>query len=177
MGTVAPVQIPPLPKDTAGRWLEVVPEDDDMILRWLNVMRQMNRSYLYEDLAKFKRSRGHRPSSTGGSYYYWNLTSEVVLRIGLLSNLRRYQIISVGFVGDITPRAALALLVGQITVFLRGVGASTAVALPPKHMDSTRLLEMFALVPIHPKMRVTKERESELATRWNIQFTDLTSPE
>jgi hypothetical protein len=165
--------VPPLPADTAGKWLPIVREDVDMVRRFLNVMYQMDKGYLAEDVTKFGIYRGHRPEKMGASYYYWTAKSEVVLRIGYHDMRKQHRITSVGFVGSLAPQAALDLVVDQIIVFLKWAGGRTAMALVPKRMDNPRILELYALAPKHPRMRIKVEKESDLAARWNMEFPEL----
>lgn len=165
--------IPQLPAETSGKWLDVIREDVDMVRRWLRVMYAMDRSYLLETPDVFNDNMAHRPSFLGASYYYWTTSAEIVLRIVWYRTRRQYLIQSVGFRGEINARSALDLIVDRSISFLREQGESSAFALVPKRMDNTRILELYDLVLTHPRLAITKEHESPDARRWNIEAPEL----
>jgi hypothetical protein len=173
MGVATAVKIPPLPANTAGQWLPVICEDLDMVRRWLKVMHQMDRRYLRERTQVFCWAPGHRPNWMGASYYYWTPTSEVVLRMVYLGKRDLYQIMSVGFVGKISPKEALELLIEQAIVYLRSRAATSALALVPKSMDNPQVLKLYDLVPRHPRLRVTVEGDWSAVRRWHIEVPEL----
>ncbi len=173
MGAVATKQMPPLPLDTAGRWLDVVREDRDMVRRWLNVNHQMNRRYMREGPEVFGDSVAHRPWANGGAFYYWTPNFEVILRLVYSGQRNQHRVLSAGLVGRVSPQEALDLIVERSISYLRERNQYSAFAVAPKQADSPDVLRVFDLVPSHPRLLVTTEVESARVKRWNIDVPEL----
>ena len=173
MGVVVTKQIPPLPRDTAGRWLDVICEDQDMVRRWLNVVYQMDPLYRRETPQMFGHFPGHRPGVMGASYYLWTATSEVAFRIVYVPFRAQYQAMSAGFVGNISPKEALDLVVDKGIKYMRTHGVTSVFARVPKKMANPQILVFYALVPEHPRLRVSPRFESHSLRVWNIEVPEL----
>ena len=174
MGTAAPVKIPPLPAFTAGQWLTVFSKQDDtMARRWLSVMHQMDRRYQQEGVVAFNRTWSHCPTRLGASYYYWAPAHEAVLRIAFNSDRKCHEIGSVGFLGDISPARALDLMVDRAVLHMVERGIKTVFATCPKQMDYAPLLELYDLVPSHPRVRVTSQIETSTDRKWFLEAVEL----
>lgn len=173
MATRVKAAIPPLPPDTAGRWLDVILEDIDMVRRWLRVNQQMDPFYLHETPLLFGNSMAHRPSPLGAAYYYWTPEFEVVLRLVLNERRMLHQVQSIGFVGSTTPQAALDLAVDRGVAYLRERDDNRVIATVPKKMGNPRILELYRLIPSHPRLEVTVEADTPTRFRWLITVPEL----
>jgi len=176
MASASSIQIPPLPKDTAGRWLDVIREDGDMVRRWLLVMHQMDGRYRREGLGLFGQNMAHRPSPWGASYYYWTTKGEVALRLIYSSGRKQHFVMSVGFVGRISPSDALELVIDRSIEYLRERNASSAFAVAPKRMEYPGILRLYDLVPSHHRLIVKTEQDTPASRTWNIEAPELNSP-
>src|SRR5262249_35371542 len=86
---------------------------------------------------------------------------------------RQFEIVSVGFVGAMPAAAALDLVVEKTIEFLKARSASSAFARRPKRMASPQITQLHDLVPGHPRLKVTVEKESPSTVRSNIDFPEL----
>jgi hypothetical protein len=118
----------------------------------------------------------HRPSAAGASFYYWKPSHEVVLRLLYIPARDQHMIMSVGFVGDITPAAALDLIVDRAISYLRDYQLDSAFAVAPKRMENPEILKLYDLVPQHPRLRVTLEADAPGARRWGLTAPELRKP-
>jgi hypothetical protein len=163
-----------LPAFTSDQWLTVFYKDNDqMARRWLNVMHQMDGHYRQENLFVFNRSLAHTPTPLGACYYYWTSQFELALRIAYHVNAGRHQIASVGFLGNIAPADALDLIVDRAIIHLIERSLTTAFCLCPKNMEFAPLLQLYDLVPSHPRVKVTLEAETAHFRKWTLEAVEL----
>lgn len=172
----AATPLPPLPPDTAGKWLHVTTEDLSMVQRFLNVMYRMDDRYRRDSIRQFSNWPGHLHEDFGGAYYYWTADSEVVVRFDYFRPRKQFEFKSVGFVGSLTPAAALDLMIDKAVEFLRAHGATSGFAIRPKHMQNPQIMQLHDMVLQNPRLRVTVEKDAPNDVRWNIELLELLQP-
>lgn len=74
------------------------------------------------------------------------------------------------FIGNVTPAAALDLIVEKANDFAVGQGMASLYAVRPKVMDYAPLTALHNLVPAHPKLNVTLHRETAALVVWEIVY-------
>jgi len=136
----------------------------------------MDRSYLRETPLQFSNSVVHKPWARGAAYYLWTANSEAVVRLAYAEERLQHHVMSVGFVGDMSPQQALDQIVQCTIDYLIERRARSVFAIAPKRMDSQEVLNLYDLVPTHPRLRVITEAESPRGRRWNIDFPELQIP-
>lgn len=164
----------PLPGFTAGKWLSVyMKPDDSMARRWLSVMHHMDLHYRLESPFLFGYSLAHKPTTAGASYYLWTPQFELALRMAYNTDYRRHEVSSVGFYGDIAPSDALDLIVDKALLHMVERRLTSVFCLCPKQMEYAPLLELYDLVPTHPRIRVTVEAETDSVMKWKLEAVEL----
>ncbi len=158
---------------TVSQWLHVSSEDPDLVKRFLNVMYQMGDRYQRETPELFNSWIGHSKEEFGGAYYLWQPTAQVVVRFVYNPLRKQFEILSVGLVGDIEPERALDLVVDKAVQYLGRLGHTSAYARRPKQMHAAAVMRLHDLVPSHPRLKVSIERDVPVAVRWNIEFPEL----
>ena len=143
---------------TAGQWLHVTTDTMDLVRRMFAVMYRMDSSFRIENASTFCSWPGHKSEMWGGAYYYWTADCEVVLRLNFLG--RQGFEVCVGFVGNISPREALDLMIDRGVEYLKSQGRERALGRPSKSIKNQRLIELYDLLPSHPRVNVTVKKET-----------------
>jgi hypothetical protein len=173
MSTAFATTIPPLPPDTAGRWLPVECHDKLLIEWFLSLMRRVQICYASADAHDFLSSDFHRVSPSAGAYYYW--TAEFQLAVALARNPQRgqHRIVAVAFAGSIPPRTAMGMIFDQCASYLRERKASTAYAVVRKQPPHDDLRKLFDVAPQCSAVRILVEHDYGHSVLWNIEFISL----
>ena len=134
------------------RWTLITAERSQLGHRYLEVMRQLNpETYSPTEPARYVKRMWRPPNA----YYHLDGTTfEVVVGFDWARRLRRFRIISTGFVGDISPRMALDRVVEKAREFSIQNNLDHLIAIRPRLMDSPRILEVYDLLNSHPALRI-----------------------
>jgi len=115
-------------------------------------MQQMNRAtYSPADPGRELRKMTSYPCEY---YYYAGVAFEIVVGFKWLRRLKRFRIMSVGFVGEIRPAEALDRIAAKLKQFASDNGVDRLVAIRPWQMDNPRILELYGLLRGHPTLHV-----------------------
>jgi len=133
-------------------WTRVTAERSELGHRYLEVMRQLNpETYSPNDPARYVKRMWRPPNA----YYHLDgVTYEIVVGFDWARRLRRFRIISTGFVGDISPSQALDRVVEKAREFSIQNNLHHLFAIRPRRMESARILEFYDLLNLHPDLRI-----------------------
>jgi hypothetical protein len=136
----------------ANTWTRITPERRSLAERYLEVMYQMNRPVYASEPASVvvPRMLGRRHEY----YYFWNPQCEVVIGFHWRRRRRQYELKSLGFVGAITPAAALELMVAKLLDFMRQHDRERVFAIRPFAMESRSVIELYELAMCHPAVAI-----------------------
>lgn len=135
-------------------WTLITRAQSELGHRYLEIMREMNpATYSPADPARYVKRMWRPPNAY---YHFAGATFELVVGFDWIRRLRRFRIISTGFVGAITPIEALDRVAIKAREFLLKYSLDHFVAIRPRRMENSRILEFYDLLNQHPALRVRR---------------------
>jgi hypothetical protein len=140
-------------QSTAGDgWVLLTGSNPQLGFRYIEIMCRMNRpSYATDRPQVIVRRMAQLPCEY---YYYAGSDFEVVCGFKWIRRSRRYRLMSVGFVGAITPSAALEIVVQKVRDFLQQKQIHYLIAIRPAVMENPTILEFYELFFRHPGLAI-----------------------
>jgi hypothetical protein len=141
---------------TSDGWVLLSEDNLEVGHRYVDIMCQMNRpSYATNHPEKIVRRMARFPCEY---FYFLGDGFEVVCGLKWFRRSRLYRLMSVGFVGAITPAEALELVVERGRHFFREKFIDRIAAVEPAVMENPAILEFYRLMRRHPCLAVRGHR-------------------
>lgn len=146
-------------------WTKLTTNDQALAEKCVAVMRQMDRAYANLTTGKVL---SFLVVKNGTVFLYQNGDVNIVLVLVPNPRLRKLRVYTCGFVGSITPEAALDLVVEKLIEEMTAGELSSVYAIRRRGLDHPPLNRFFDLAAIHPRLRVTVEHHMADRDAWNI---------
>lgn len=154
---------------TEDGWVQLTRSNLSLGHRYIEVMCHMNRpSYATSHPARIVERMSRFPCEY---FYYPGVDFEVVCGFKWSYRLRHYRLMSVGFVGDVSPREALELVVERFRRFVLEKQVDHVIAVRPLTMENPAILEFYELVLQHPSLVVRGTHVVKGGTYWWLRLS------
>jgi hypothetical protein len=137
---------------TQDGWAVLGEHNAQLAYRYIEIMCQMNwASYATARPEQVVRRMVRFPCEY---YYYAGGNYEVVCGVRWNRRMRRWRLMSVGFVGAVRPAEALELVVERGRHFFREKRVDHIIAIEPAKMENPAILEFYRLIRGHPSLEI-----------------------
>lgn len=120
--------------------------------RFLEIMQQMNRASYSPTRPERMVARISGPPSE--YFLFSGARFEIALGFRWIAKLNRFRIMSVGFIGQITPLEALNRVTAKCRSFATSKGVTRLIAVRPFQMENPCIMQFYGLLKGHATIQV-----------------------
>ena len=148
-------------------WTQVSADDSGGLNRHMGIMRQMAHSYAMMPsavlVAAIRKQQGEL-------WHYQGQGFEIGILFQYSLEREHWQVLHVGFVGNVQPAAALDLTVSRIRDFLQGHNTPSFFTVPVTTADYQPLRAFYDLCLTNPDLRVRLVAQGDVGSVWEVSY-------